>query len=351
MKKAIAVCLLILFACPLWALAESSESIYEMRDEKGRKIMALCGRIFEGDEYISGDNLLYLVTEVDDENHLAHAVCRGPEPFDAAASAQQTAQADEKPLICIYHTHSDESYIEGDGSESKTRNAGIFDVGDALTEALQKRGFTVEHSEDTFLPHDARAYERSRREAAQMAKQTPAAIFDVHRDGIPDESEYETKVDGEKTSMVRLLVGRRNQNSAANRAFAKKIKAAADDMYPGLVKDIFIGKGNYNQELYPNSVLLEFGTHTLDKDLAVSATGYMADVIARVLGGDTAKAAPKGGGEEEQSDSASFHGVIWLILAALIAAGLYALISSGGLAKMKTVFHEMTGGIFGGSRK
>ena len=329
------------------ALAREGEATYEMRNETGEKIMRLAGRIYEGDEYISGDNTLYRVVAVDDRARIATAENLGPEPFDAAAFAR--ADSDKKPLVCIYHTHSDESYIPGDGSESKTKNAGIYDVGDALAKALETKGFSVEHSEDTFLPHDAKAYERSRRTAKDMAEETPAAIFDVHRDGIPDADEYKTTVDGDKTSMVRLLVGRANQNSDVNRAFAKKLKAAADSRYPGLVKDIFIGKGNYNQELYPNSVLLEFGTHTLDKDRAVSATEYMADVIASVLKEDTAKAAPASG--EKAPEKGAARGTVWLALVALLAAGLYALISSGSLRKMKTGFREMTGGIFGGRRK
>ena len=346
MKRTCVLILLLLLLMPA-AFADDNGVIYEMRDGEGNTLMRLAGHIYEGDEYISGGNRLYRVTEVDDGRRIATAECLGYEPFDVTAFALAKEKG-EKPLICIYHTHSDESYIDGDGTQSKARNAGIFDVGDALAQALEEKGFRVEHSDDTFLPHDAKAYERSRRTAEEMAKEAPAAIFDVHRDGIPDESEYETEVDGEETSMVRLLVGRNNRNSEVNRAFAKKLKAAADSRYPGLVKDIFIGKGNYNQELYANSVLLEFGTHTLDKDRAISATGYMADVIASVLGEDTAKASS---GKASDDAAPAAKGAVWLILAALIAAGIYALISSGSLSKLKRTFQEMTGGLFGGRRQ
>ena len=53
----------------------------------------------------------------------------------------------------------------------------------------------------------------------------------------------QTEVDGEDISKVRLFVGRNNQNSAENKAFAQQIKAEADREYPGLIKDIFIGMG------------------------------------------------------------------------------------------------------------
>ena len=58
-----------------------------------------------------------------------------------------------------------------------------------------------------------------------------------------------------------------------------QLKSVADEYYPGLIKDIFIGKGNYNQEILPDSVLLEFGTHVSDKEQVLTSTKYMADVI------------------------------------------------------------------------
>lgn len=66
------------------------------------------------------------------------------------------------------------------------------------------------------------AYRRSRATAVELLKQGPSALIDVHRDGIPDASEYTTEVDGEEMTQVRLLVGRSNPNSAANREFAEK---------------------------------------------------------------------------------------------------------------------------------
>ena len=96
-------------------------------------------------------------------------------------------------------------------------------------------------------------------------------------------------------------------------------------MYPGLIKDIFIGKGNYNQELYPQSILLEFGTHTLEKEKAISATELMANVINEVVFGGSAKAEEAAGARS----SAGFSGLWWLIAIAVLGAGVYALVSTG----------------------
>lgn len=125
----------------------------------------------------------------------------------------------------------------------------------------------------------------------ELLKDGPSAIFDIHRDGIPDPDEYATTIGNEKMSKVRLLVGKGNQNKDANLSFAKQIKAVADKMYPGLIKDIYMGKGAYNQDLAPRSVLLEFGTHTLPKERVLASTGPMSEVVYKALyGGVTGSA-------------------------------------------------------------
>ena len=155
----------------------------------------------------------------------------------------------------------------------------------------------------------------------------------------------DAKVDGEDVSKVRMFVGRSNQNSAANKAFAQQLKKLADEEYPGLIKDIYIGKGNYNQELYPQALLLEFGTDEIEKDKAIGATKYMASVLNQALYGASAKAS---GGAKNAS---AFAGIGWVVGLAVLAAVAYALISTGKLGpaweKLKRGTSEITGGLFG----
>ena len=346
MIRRLAVLLLAFMLLPLNASAET-EKVYTMTDESGKTVAMRLGKMYVGDEYISHENLLYEIVSVDDEKGIARAVCRGEEKQDTAFVFSAFAEENAK-LICMYSTHSDESYIPGDGDFSLEKNAGIYDVGNRFKQHLEKLGFEVEYSEDTFLPHDAGAYRRSRSVAADFAKKNPAALIDIHRDGIPKE-EYETTVDGEKTSMVRLFVGKSNENAGENRAFAKRLKAIADEEYPGLVKDIYIGKGNYNQDLFPNAILLEFGTHEMDKKMVLDSTEYMASVLSTALDGQSTP-------EEKKEETArAAGGAGWLI--ALVAAGgiLIALLATGSLKgagkKLKDGFGEITGGIFSGKKK
>ena len=346
------LCAALLLALAPCALAENDgDCIYTLVNADGEPLTRRAGRMYEGDEYISSDDRLYRIAFVDDEKCVATAEEVGPAVLDEAAfAAFLSARADEgeeddgEKLVCMYSTHSDESYVPSDGASSLWKNAGIYDVGDALKENLEARGITVEYSDKSFLPHDADAYNRSRSTVEEYVKQAPDAIIDIHRDGVEAE-EYETEVEGENTSMVRLFVGRSNQNAAENKAFAQRLKAAADEAYPGLVKDIFIGKGNYNQELYPQAILLEFGTYEIEKEKAISATEYMAEVIDEVLYGPSASAST---GEK---NSSAAKGIAWAVGIALVGAVIYALTATGKFGpmwtKLKRGASEMSAGLFG----
>jgi stage II sporulation protein P len=377
MKRLIAVLALVLLLMPVPVRAEEYEYqddvVYRIYDGEGAYLTSYAGRIYVDDEYIAEDNRLYIITRVEDALLTATANYVGLDTAEArietqsvfsgaaaatmapdattAAKASPSASGGGKKLVAMYSTHTDESYEPSDGTSSKTKNAGILDVGGALKSNLEKLGVQVIYDETSHLPHDAGAYRRSRQTAEELLKKQPDALIDIHRDGIPDPGEYEKKIDGENVTKVRLEVGRSNPNADANRNFAKQIKATADKKYPGLIKDIFIGKGNYNQELYPKSVLLEFGTHTSDKERAIKSTEYMAEVLNDVLfGGTTAKAEENVKNANEGNKSAG-KGVLWLIGGAIVAGIVYALAATGTFDSMKHRLargaSEVTGGSLG----
>ena len=344
--------------------ADADENVWTIYDEDGQYLTSIYGRVYLDDEYISSDNRLYRIIEVDDSKRTAVAQYIGQESLiEPDNEAVATVAQESKRLIGIYSTHSDESYIPTDGAESKEKDAGIYDVDEALKKALEERGIEVELDTTTHLPHDAGAYRRSRSTAARLLKSQPAALLDIHRDGIPDPDEYVQKIEDEDATKVRLLVGKSNPNADANRKFAKQIKAAADEMYPDLIKDIYIGKGDYNQELAPRAILLEFGTHTIKKERAIKSAAYMADVLERVLFGSTAKAegaanadADAAGAETtaEAGGSGAAWGILWVVGIALAAIVGYGLITTGSFSgmwnKVKRGASETTGGLLGKKR-
>ena len=361
-------------ACAVNASADDqvdSEALHVAIDGSGAYLFSIHGVLSEGDEYIAGDNVLYRIATVNSGNAIAEKIGEEPMPDVSwldVGEAQAVFASDEitqavsakanadKRLIALYVTHSDESYIPSDGSQSINGQGGIYDVAREFRDALQKQGVDVILDESTHLPHDSGAYRRSRQTAERLLQKQPDAIIDIHRDGIPDESEYARTINGEEASRVRLLVGRSNQNSSVNREFAKQLKAVADKQYPGLVKDIFIGKGNYNQDLAPHAILLEFGTHTISKERVLNSTDMMAQVMSTALyGTQTGSAASEKSSSNQdaavQSNKGVSGGMIFLVLSVIAGVIIFLLAQTGGGKAMKTKFtrnvSELTGGLFG----
>lgn len=185
-------------------------------------------------------------------------------------------------FIGIYHTHNDESYIPTDGTASVNGRGGIHRVGDVLGRELAQHGFRVVKSEALHLPHDRGAYRRSRRTALKMLPKNPLVLLDVHRDATPPEF-YREVVKGEPVTQIRLVVGRENPFHRTNLAFARRLKAEADRSFPGLVKGIYYGRGNYNQDLGPRTLLIEVGAHTNSRIRAERGAAMFATVLDRTL--------------------------------------------------------------------
>lgn len=80
-----------------------------------------------------------------------------------------------------------------------------------------------------------------------------------------------------------IVVGRQNPNMGSNLDFARYVKKQADELYPGLMRGIFIGRGSYNQDLYPNALLFEIGTDQLSRESAERGARNLGDVVAQVL--------------------------------------------------------------------
>ena len=374
MKKIVVFTVALLLALPI-AAAQQVELVTMLVDEEGMAITTVAYEVNIEDEYISGDNKLYRVIAVEGEKATMQLIGEEEMPVLPQQGDIETFAPTQRPLIGMYMTHSDESYEKGDGVTSDEKQGGIYDVAHELKAQLEQRGVEVILDETTHHPHDAGAYRRSQRTAVEILKQNPAALVDIHRDGIPDPSEYDTQVEGDDVTRVRLLVGRVNPNASANRQFAKTIKAVADEKYPGFIKDIFIGKGNYNQEMAPNSILLEFGTHTSDKQEVLASTEYMAQVLTEAVfgtenlagGGDMAGESSQGGNnavpqkdtrpqtDNNANESKGGTGVwtaVFIVLGLAVAGVvIYALASGGGFKNLGTrlsrTTSEVTGGLIG----
>ena len=261
--------------------------VYDAEDSS--KVLFMKGEGIEvDDEYISADNKLYTIESVNEEDKTAVAryveSVKMPVYKITKKGQMESVNASVEKRIGLYHTHNDECYNDADGTDSIYGAGGIHDIGATLKKNFEDLGVKVVYSEDLHLPHDSGAYTRSEQTASELLRNGVDAIFDIHRDATP-RSEYITTVNGEKMSKVRMVVGSANVNSAINKEFALNIKAYADEVYPGLIKDIYIGKGNYNQQLSSKAMLFEMGTNLIEKSLVEKSTLPLAKTIDVVLYG------------------------------------------------------------------
>lgn len=336
------VIILIIWGWSFPAAAErerTDEGFFTMLDEDGQVICRTAHYITTGDEYLTADNKLYRVEKIEEDKAHARLVEEATlssgtarqsllTQIRGAATAffrksQQPVQGEEgeKRPIALFHTHSGESYVPTDGRPHVEGNGGVIRVGEVMARRLKEENVPVIHDRTCHDPQDAMSYDRSRRTVAELLQKNPIALIDIHRDAVPAE-EYEKWVEGEKAAMVQFVVGRQNPNIKASDAFARQVKAEVDKKYPGLVKGIFYGNGKYNQDMAPRLLLVEVGTHTLEREAAEKGAEIFAAAAHRVLS--------TGGAVTDQTrGSGGRRGLLWII--GLLAVGIivYLLLSGG----------------------
>lgn len=349
--------LLFLFPEPLRAESIEDSGFFTLVDEAGSVILQTGGLVSEGDLYINEQNERYIVESVNGKT----AICRfdgieilpkiGCNPKEAGVLGGENASL---PVIAIYHTHDDESYVPSDGTESIRGDGGIYDVGETLRATLETMGFPVLYSEAKHDPHDVNAYSRSRETAAGLLRKGGEVLIDVHRDAVPPEN-YETEIDGQSATKIKLVVGKSNPNQQSNMEFAKQIKAAMDTEEPGLSAGIYEGKGDYNQDLTPEAILIEVGAHTNSKEDAETGVAAFARALpaalnvekAAVMDPRTQTVPDNGGPQSTETDrpdaaaakplpekTASRWNILWVVLILGAGAGCaYYLIQRFGNAE------------------
>ncbi len=331
---------------PPFGQEELPRQYYTVEDESGRVILQTGLYVNVGDVFIDSDNRRFEVFEVIGLRARAREV--GREPVEAgltgtgyAGAAPEAVSAQTsggKPLVAIYHTHSDESYIPGDGTSSIDGHGGIYAVGTALALAAKKGGLDATQDPALHNPHDAAAYDRSKRTATQLLKKRPTLLLDVHRDSAPV-SAYETTVADALVTKVMIVVGRGNPTESANLGVAKSLKAALDQKFPGLVKGIFMAVGKYNQDLYPRALLLEFGGENNPKAEAEQAATFVGQTLPSFLKGQSTGSS-LGGGAAMQN-TGFLTALAWILGLVLVGGAAFLFINAGNWPEARQKLRQL----------
>lgn len=230
--------------------------------------------------------------------------------FDAKellAEDMKMKTASDSPQILIYHTHSQESYIDSKAGEEDDTVVG---VGTHLAELLtDKYGFNVMHDKTKYdlmggyLDRNL-AYNYAAEGVEKILKENPSieVVIDVHRDGVSDElpegqGKRVSSINGTDVAEVMLFNGlsRNAKGEIArlenpylqdNLAFSLQLQLKGREMYPGLMFKNYLNAYRYNLHLRKKSLLAEVGTNRNTVEEAKNAMDYFASVLYEVLVGE-----------------------------------------------------------------
>lgn len=201
---------------------------------------------------------------------------------DTLALLQEPLELDmsaEGPLVLIVHTHGSEAYTQTEeneyqesGSYRTTDTAhSVVSLGDALAAQLQEAGIETIH--DSTL-HDSPAYTGSYTRALSAIEswleEYPSIqmVIDLHRDAGLDSNgnavaTYYQSPEGQ-TSQVMLVLGTDeggldHPNWRENLKLGLRIQAAAQKLYPGLMRPLNLRQERFNQHATYGSMIVEVG--------------------------------------------------------------------------------------------
>ena len=208
--------------------------------------------------------------------------------FEEGVDVVGNPEDNSKKKILIYHTHTNEAYVEGNDGLSTT----VAGVGDVLTSELEKLGFTVVHDKTI---HDKADYNRAYHASRETISKNISSygefdlIIDLHRDGGPKKESVTGNIGGEDVARLVLVTTTQDPKYPQHINNINSIVDIANELYPGLYRDkgiIAYDHGGilfYNQDLSDNAILMEVGADTNNLQEAKNSMKCMSRVFAQYL--------------------------------------------------------------------
>lgn len=208
------------------------------------------------------------------------------------------------PQILIFHTHSQETFIdsvEGDDSTS------ILGVGDYLTELLTQKGYNVIHDRSIYDYVDgkldrSKAYTYAEQGIEKILEANPSieVVIDLHRDGVADTTHLVTEIDGKQTAKIMFFNGLSYSNVNGdigylynpfrddNLAMSLQMHLLGEAYYPGFLRRIYINAYRYCLHERGKSMLIEAGAQTNTVQEVKNAMEPLSDMLDKLLRGEMA---------------------------------------------------------------
>ncbi len=222
--------------------------------------------------------------------------------IDRLLNVDIKTQLTKDPKILIFHTHSQEEFIDSrKGEQTDT----IVGVGNVLADILAKNyGIGVVHDQGQYDVVDDRmergnSYERMEPSVRAILEQYPSIeiAIDLHRDGVKDDVRLVTEIDGQDTARIMFFNGIISENDGnggkavdlpnpfltENLAFSLKMHLTANELYPGFTRHLYIKPYRYSLHMLPKSLLVEVGANTNTVQEAKNAMKPLAEILVKAL--------------------------------------------------------------------
>ena len=206
------------------------------------------------------------------------------------------------PKILIFHTHSQEEFVDSTPGDPSTS---IVGVGEYLTQLLNAKGIETIHDTGVYdiingqLDRSS-AYENAEASIRPILEANPTieVVIDLHRDGVAEETHLVTDIGGKPTAKIMYFNGLSrtrvngdidylyNPYIQDNLAFSLQMQIASETLYPGFVRPIYLRGYRYNLHLMPKSLLIEAGAQTNTVGEMKNAMKVLAETLYHVLIGD-----------------------------------------------------------------
>ena len=205
----------------------------------------------------------------------------------------------DEPQVLIYHTHTSESFLpfgESYDSDYPIRSSdssrNVTAVGDAICEALAKRGISSVHDCTVHdYPMFTGAYYRSADTILNDIKKYPSIkiAIDIHRDGIVNADGSVTApvsvIDGKSAAQLMIITGCDSPETEIpdyiqNFKLACLLQNSAEKAYPTLARPLLFDYRNYNQSLFVGDLLIEVGSQGNTLEEAVYSGELLGNILA-----------------------------------------------------------------------
>lgn len=196
--------------------------------------------------------------------------------------------------ILIYHTHTSESYSLDDSDYYRTEDDkyNVVAVGEKLAENLKKYGFMVTHDRTKHdSPSYNGAYKASLATVEKCLKEKDYdIILDIHRDALSGNSKFRptAEINGETAAKIMIVVGTddaglEHNNWMQNFKFAIALQEKANELYPGLFRDMHLSTSRYNQHTSDKTLIIEVGATGNTMQETEIAMKYFAKILSEVV--------------------------------------------------------------------